>query len=55
MRDEIQSCTGRKSVYRYKFVHQFYTEYKYYYTALLCIAQALREPDDAGDKIQNIV
>lgn len=37
MRDEVQSCTGRKSVYRYRLVHQFYTEYKYYYAALLYI------------------
>ena len=42
-------------MYRYRFVHQFYTEYKYYYAALLYIAQVLREPDDPSDKIQSIV
>lgn len=55
LRDEIQSCTGRKSVYRYRLVHQFYTEYKYYYTALSYVTQALREPDDPSDKIQSVV
>ena len=42
-------------MYRYRLVHQFYTEYKYYYAALLYVTQVLREPDDPSDKIQSVV